>query len=199
MKTTQQVSAIDQQITKARLKIWTGFANGMSSLMNAVGDIMQENIQRRYDEGEISQKQAEEEFERQKALQYSTLWIQTIAGATGAFMQDKKAYPAPWNYIIAGIDLASTLATGIAQTIKIKNTKFGGGGDSGGSSAPSAPTIQDVQVAPLLNERVDAQTMTAMNTSALLNKSENQRVYILQSDITKSNDQVKTRVSQTTF
>lgn len=179
-------------------KSTTTMFKSVGGLMDAVGDIMEQNIKRREEEGQISEEQAKAEFERVKKVQIAALWINTIAGAAGAFMQDMKSYPAPFNSIIAALDFATAMSLGIVQTRELKKQQYDS--DTSGGSG-SAPSIQQASVSPLLNPTTDVQTMTAMNTEDIANNtnSMDNRVYIRQTDIEDSQRQVAVRQSSTTF
>ena len=157
---------------------------------------MTENLRRKVDQGEISEEEAEKEFERQKTLQYGMTLLSTIAGAAEAYETAQRLGP-PMGPIIGAVNMAAALATGVAQVMQIKNMKYGSEGSA--SASVQTPSVQDVTVSPLLNERADAQTMTAMNTEALLSQSQNTRVYIMQSDLEASGKQVEVRQKSTTF
>ena len=185
-----------QAVVKTKKDIYKQFASSVQTLMSSINDIMAENLRRKVDQGEISEEEAEKEFERQKTLQYGMTLLSTIAGAAEAYETAQRLGP-PMGPIIGAVNMAAALATGVAQVMQIKNMKYGSEGSA--SASVQTPSVQDVTVSPLLNERADAQTMTAMNTEALLSQSQNTRVYIMQSDLEASGKQVQIRQSQTSF
>lgn len=181
------------------IKDYTTFAKSMGSLLGAISDAKEEGIKQDVANGKISQERAEEEFERVKRMKIAELWITTLAGAAGAFLNDMGAYSFPFNAIIAALDFGTAMATGIAQTRQIKQQQFGDSG--GGGGAASTSSIASVGVSPLLNEELDPALMTQLDTSMAQaeNSSKEQRVYILQSDLEESSNQVKVREENTTF
>ena len=185
-----------QAVVKTKKDIYKQFASSVQTLMSSINDIMAENLRRKVDQGEISEEEAEKEFERQKTLQYGMTLLSTIAGAAEAYETAQRLGP-PMGPIIGAVNMAAALATGVAQVMQIKNMKYGSEGSA--SASVQTPSVQDVTVSPLLNERADAQTMTAMNTEALLSQSQNTRVYIMQSDLEASGKQVEVRQKSTTF
>ena len=185
-----------QAVVKTKKDIYKQFASSVQTLMSSINDIMTENLRRKVDQGEISEEEAEKEFERQKTLQYGMTLLSTIAGAAEAYETAQRLGP-PMGPIIGAVNMAAALATGVAQVMQIKNMKYGSEGSA--SASVQTPSVQDVTVSPLLNERADAQTMTAMNTEALLSQSQNTRVYIMQSDLEASGKQVEVRQKSTTF
>ena len=183
---------------KAKREQYKQLANGINSLMGSISNIMAENLRQKIDEGTISQEEAEKEFERQKSLQYSMALISTIAGAAEAYESAQRLGP-PMGPIIGAVNMAAAIATGMAQVMQIKNSKFGQEGSASSSAGGGAPAVADIQVAPLLNESLDMNNITAMSAQSMAEGNNDNRVYILQSDITKSNQQVEVRENETTF
>ena len=178
---------------KAQIDGFLNYADSVGGLMGSISDIMQQNIDQKVKNGEISEEEAQKEFERVKKLQIAELWLTTLSGAAGAFLQDMKSFPSPWNVIIAASDFATAMAMGAAQTKQIKSMQYGGEG--GGSSN----TVAQAKVSPLLNEALDSQTMTSLNIEGNTSKQPDTKVYILESDIQKAETRVKTREKNTTF
>ena len=86
-----------------------------------------------------------------------------------------------------------TLATGYAQVQKIRNTTFGGGGGGGAAQ----PTIITGAATPLLNEAQDLNELDAMYVTG--RQPQDQKVYVLESDITNAQNNRKVRVTESTF
>jgi hypothetical protein len=83
----------------------------------------------------------------------------------------------------------------VAQIAKIKSTQLGGGGSSVGS-ATAAP----VQTAP--EEYVPQYTQNATGESEITRLADsihNQRVYVVESDITEAQNRSKVRVTESTW
>ena len=114
-------------------------------------------------------------------------------------MRAVETYPAPYGAILGGIEAAAALASGIATIKEIESQRFDGmTGTSGlnGGQSPMATTFANA--VPLIDETADLNAMdrdTAVNEAA----QKEQRVYILQSDINKSEKQVEVRQNQSTF
>lgn len=183
----------DEKTKNNKIKAATSFARSIASLSKTVIDAKQSELQAEIDNGEITQEEAEKEFETLKSMNIATTIISTIAGAIGAYMQDKEAYPSPWNYIIAATDAAATLATGYAEVENIKRQTFNS------SSSSSSAGFSGAGATPLLNQNQDINQMTSLNVNGDSTTDKDNRVYILESDIQKSNNRVKTRESETTF
>lgn len=171
-------------------------ADAIGGLMSTIADGRKDNLERLLDEGKITEEEYKNRFEQIKKMELASLWVSTLAGAVGAFLQDKKAYPAPWNYIIGGIDMATTFATGVAQHRAIAAQTY----DS--ASKGSGGGTKQVSVSPLLNEQLDMSTLSSINTQEIADNTSNRqdtRVYILQQDIAESQTQVEVREQNTTF
>lgn len=164
----------------------------LGSLMGSIASAKEEGIKQDLANDEISQERADKEFERVKQIELAELWINTLAGAAGAFLQDMQSYPWPFNAVIAGLDFGTAMAMGIAQTRQIKQQTLNPSGGGGTSS----PSVGSVGVSPLLNETLDPQLMSQLNTQEAI---QDQKVYILQSELEQSGRQVEIRESDTTF
>lgn len=180
---------------KNNIKIATQLSRSVSNVMGTVSEIMQQNIEEKVKRGEITEEEAEKEFESVKKLQIAEAIINTLTGALQAQLSvwaPGSGITSVWAKIAMSAALGiQTLAAGYAQVQKIKSTTFGGGG--GGSSQP---TIITGAATPLLNEAQDINNLNAMNAA---NEQGEQKVYVLESDITNAQNRSKVRVSESTF
>lgn len=178
-----------QEINK-QYKYWNDLVSNIGSLFGSLADIYEEDIRVRQQREKWDEERTEKEFERVKNLQLAEVWMNTLAGSIGAFLQASANYPAPWGQILGGVAAASVLAAGIAQHAKIKNTSLGGGTGGGGVSTPNVGVTpidvrDDIQVSP--------------TTLAQSQSPADQRVYILEGDIQDSNKRVEIREANSTF
>ena len=194
IKEAERLKKKEEEIQMAKEATVVASTQAIVDVMGAVTDVMEENINRKLQEGKISEEQAEKEFERVKKMQLATLWISTLAGAAGAFLQDMKSYPSPYNAIIAGIDFATAMALGTAQHKKIKSQSYGSSGGDGGGSAG----LQAIAVQPLLDENEAYNTMQTLQIQGGAYNADT-RVYILESDIQDSMNRVQVRESSNVF
>lgn len=181
---------------KQNMKIAQQLSRSVANVMGTVSDIMQENIEEKVKRGEISEEEAEKEFENVKKLQIAEAIINTLTGALQAQMSvwapDSQIHGV-WTKIAMSAALGiQTLATGYAQVQKIRNTTFGGGGASGSAQ----PTIITGAATPLLNEAQDLNELDAMYVTG---QQKDTRVYVLESDITNAQNKQKVRVTESTF
>ena len=167
-------------------------AQSIGNCLGNISAIMEENINKQVEEGKISEEQAEKEFERVKKLQLSEVWINTLAGAAGAYMQAISSL-GPWLGIPVGTaNFAAAMALGIAQTKQIKAQTFGGGGGGGING------VQAIATQPLLDDTETLNNMTSMQIMGGYTQTDT-RVYILESDIQESISRVEVRESQSDF
>lgn len=180
---------------KQNMKIAQQLSRSVANVMGTVSDIMQANIEEKLKRGEISEEEAEKEFENVKKLQIAEAIINTLTGALQAQMSVWAAdsgIHGVWTKIAMSAALGiQTLAAGYAQVQKIRNTTFGGAG--GGAAQP---TIITGAATPLLNEAQDLNELDAMYVTG---QQPDTRVYVLESDITNAQNNKKVRVTESTF
>ena len=181
---------------KQNIKIAQQLSRSVANVMGTVSDIMQANIEEKVKRGEISEEEAEKEFENVKKLQIAEAIINTLTGALQSQMSvwaPDSGIPTVWAKIAMSAALGiQTLATGYAQVQKIRNTTFGGSG-----SGSTQPTIITGAATPLLNEAQDLNNLDAMYVTG--QQQQDTRVYVLESDITNAQNNQKVRVTESTF
>ena len=181
---------------KQNMKIAQQLSRSVANVMGTVSDIMQANIEEKVKRGEISEEEAEKEFENVKKLQIAEAIVNTLTGALQAQLSvwaPGSGIHSVWAKIAMSAALGiQTLATGYAQVQKIRNTTFGGGG--GGAAQP---TIITGAATPLLNEAQDLNELDAMYVTG--RQPQDTRVYVLESDITNAQNNRKVRVTESTF
>jgi hypothetical protein len=185
-----QKEAVEQQI-----KMYSDLANSIGDIFGSIADILEDDIKHKVENGELTQEEGEKQFKAVKAFQIAQATIQTISGAIAAFMSCQ-SLPWPANAIVGAVQAAAVTAAGVAQIAKIKNTQLGGGG---GSSAGS-PTAAPVQTAP--EEYVPQYTQNATGESEITRLADtikDQRVYVVESDITEAQNRSKVRVTESTW
>lgn len=187
-----QASEERKKIRLEEIQSYADAANSIADILGTVAQAEEERIQRQLDAGDISKEAAESQFKTVKQWQYAQTWINTIAGMTAALTAPSMQATGPAGWVAAATQAASLLATGIAQTIKIKNTKFNGEGvSSGGSGVSASPSVTPIDVR---NDIQQSPTVLPDSQSP-----RNQRVYILERDIQDSNRRVEVRENNSTF
>ena len=181
---------------KQNMKIAQQLSKSVANVMGTVSDIMQANIEEKVKRGEISEEEAEKEFENVKKLQIAEAIVNTLTGALQAQLSvwgpDSQIHGVWAKIAMSALLGAQTLATGYAQVQKIRNTTFGGGG-----SGAAQPTIITGAATPLLNEAQDINDLDAMYVTG--RPPQDTKVYVLESDITNAQNNRKVRVTESTF
>lgn len=189
---------------KEQIDITTKLMKGTANLMGGIADIMKANIDQKVENGEISEEEAEKEFERVKALQIAEATLNTLSGAIIAYDTAQSLGPV-MGPIIGGINAAAVTAMGIAQIQQIKQQKYNSSGNisspsAGGAGSVQTVDFQNVSVNPLLDPERDAAALReAERDRDIYEQPKEQRVVILQSDLEDSSKQVEIRQNQSTF
>jgi hypothetical protein len=153
-----------------------------SSMMNALADQQDET--------------SKDGFEKQKKLQIASATISMLQGMAGAFSQSMAAFAFPLGPIIGSAMSALVAATGIAQINQIKKQTFNGGGSGAVASTPSAsPSVTAVQAmgGPAVNPVTNIE---GASTEGTIQES---RVWVSETDITDTQNKVKTVETESTY
>ena len=126
----------------------------------------------------------DENSEQYKQLQIANSWINTLSGSIAAFMSGiQSGIPWPGNLILAGVLGASTFATGAAQ---ISNMQSGNHSNALTSSASSVGTSE-------------YETEVFRQQSDMFTSVKDQRVIVLENDITRTQRRVAVREHSVTY
>lgn len=186
---------------EAEIKSWSSLATSIGNITDSIIDYDNNRLQAMVENGEISEEQAEKQFESNKKFQIATAVVSMLAGATGIFMdtmRDHTIQPTWLRPALAATQAAGVLASGAVQIQKIKQAKFGGstsGSDGGGSMASGA---MSASVTPLLDENLDVNSYTQLNTENTSNERET-KVYVVESDIRDVQNKVDVRENSSSF
>lgn len=161
---------------KSGKKDWTTYANGAA---NAIGFVSQVT-QALADQQDTS---TEEGFEKQKKLQRASVILSGIQGSVAAVANSIRDLGMPVGAIVGGAMFTAISAMTAAQVAAINKTSFDGGGSP-----------NNVSVTPVV-----AGIDESLPTQTVVTNQQDQRVYILESDIQSSNKRVKVREENTTF
>lgn len=176
---------------------WFNYAqeaiNGIGDLFGGLADYYEADIKAKQANNEISEEEANEMYEKVKALKISEAIISTISGAIGAFMQAVSAYPPPWGEILGGVSAAAVTAAGMAQVAQIKQQQLG----SSGGSVKAIATPQTQVYQPDYVESLTGDS----EISNLRNSYMNQpiKAYVVESEITDSQRRSNTRQNESSF
>ena len=148
----QKLREQEQQSQQQDLKSFQSYANAASSVLGSVAGAWQNAIRAQVEAGELSEEEAEEQFEMTKVFQYAQTLINTIAGAVAAFAApDNVTQAQKW------AQFAAVMASGMASVVSIATTKYG-------STSTSAATTTAASAASAAAPSID----TTPTTSRLL-------------------------------
>lgn len=153
---------------------------------------------------EEEQKAYNKAFKANKAVQYANTVVNTATAAMSAYSAMAGIpFVGP---ILGAAAAAAAVAAGAIQikTISAQQPEditggSGGGGtaDGGGSGAPTTPTID---VNALLNADQESQNLNSdYYTDLQTSKAQEQKVYVVESDISETQNTTRTQVSQSSF
>ena len=163
---------------------------GMSDLFSSLADLY---------ESDSDITEAEER--KVKNLRIASATIEMLNGVVTAVAQAQQLGPIA-GPIMAGINSAAVIAAGTANIRKIQQTDVSK--NAGGTTSPTAPATSTIPaaVAPPTHsmEVQQVRTVTSASEEERLNQmAQEQRVYILSSDIEASQKAIRTRVQESTF
>lgn len=194
----QSVADAKKALVEAQIGYWSDLATGIGSIMGSISEMYEEDIKARQKRGDISQEQAEAEFENVKNLQIAEATINTISGAIAAFM-GCQSLGQPWGAILGAVQAAAVTAAGIAEIAKIKKTTLGSSSSSssGGATALASvqPMMQDYTAQPVQTYTGKDETDTLVN--ALTERPI--RSYVVESDISAKQELAHKRNNETSF
>lgn len=185
-----------QRVTNAL----TSMASSISSILGSVSDAILSNANAQREAGKISEEEYEKQFKTAKAFQIAQATINTIAGAVAAFM-GITADTGGWGIAAAAIEAAAVLAAGFAQIAQIRATNPDtGGGSGGGGGGSNTFTLPSVMVdEPTYQQNLTNQSDIDALANALGGKMGDQRVVLVESDVTIAQDRAKKVQMETSF
>ena len=132
-----------------------------------------------------------EGFERNKKLQVANATIGMLVGITNALSGAFTTKSGPWDLILAGIQASAIATSGAIQIANINKQRFdGSGGDSNVSVTPNVNLSDSMPIQYTRELMTDTET-TEMNKST--------RVYVLESDISETQENVSVKEANATF
>ena len=197
VQNSEQSKQAEIEHAAAVIDTYSNLASSLGSLMGDIASIWQDNIKQRYENGEITKEQAEEEFENSKKMQIATAIVNGLAGVATAVSTAMQLGPIA-GPIVGAINSALVMTTTMAQISKIKQTKFDSGSTSVNNSS-SAPTNAATAYTPTYSTNVTGQSETTDLANAVKEGQNDMRVYVVESDIAQSAKRVEVREEESTF
>lgn len=192
----QQKIDLDEQVSNKRKALWNEesqlrnklskeekqyYIQTAAQALNSVGNLI----------GAMSDL-FEEGSKEQKDMQIASAVVNGLAGVANAWAQALGSYPPPFSYIMGGLSTATVVATTAAQIRKIKS----GTDDISGTGSAAAAT-------PVVGTVLDTAALSSQLTSEtefdLQQKAQDTRVYVVEEDITRTQDDVKVTVDESDF
>lgn len=174
-------------------KGWKTYANIAGQSISSVGTML----------GSLADQQktdTKEGFEQQKKLQVAASLMNMLGGIVSAWssaMNPANAWMTVYGQIAMGAAMSAMMAgTAAAQISQIQSTSFGG---SSSASAGSTSLPSYASVSPVLNNEADINSMISLSQTADSAVRNSQKVYILQSELEASGQQVRVRERNTSF
>ena len=136
-----------------------------------------------------------EGFEKQKKMQIAAATMNMLGGIISTWtsvMNPSNAWMTIWGQIAMGVaQSASILGMGIANIQKIKQTTFDGGGNTAGANVSSGALASSI-IAP----SAYSQSVQGASTEQAITDS---RVYVLESDISKTQGRVSVQETENRY
>ena len=163
---------------KSGKKDWTTWANGAASAIGVASQVTQALA-------EQQDTSTKEGFDKQKKLQQASVILSGIQGSVSAVTNAIRDLGFPTGPIVGGAMATAILAMTAAQYAAIERTSFEGGGSPASAGVSVTPVVSGID--------------ESLPTQTVVTNQQDQRVYILESDIQSSNKRVKVREENTTF
>lgn len=164
---------LDQQHASSILQTANTYAQTVQMIGSSISGVLQE-VMSNYDENS----------EEYKKMAVANAVIQTISGQLGAFFSGvNSGVPAPWNFLLGGVLATAALATGLIGIANIKS------GNLGGNISSSASNVG----------RGEYETTAYAQQTEMMSTVTDQRVYVLESDISSAQNNVSVMEADNTF
>lgn len=161
----------EQAQADRKLNIQKAYINTYQTISSEISNVLGE-VMNMYDENS----------KEYLNLKYAQGVTDTISGSLAAFMSGvESGLPAPLNFILGGVLSASTLAVGIMQLANLKK---------GNLQNTSASTVD-------IGTEYD--TLSYAQNSEIVGAIQDQRCYVVESDITSTQNRVQVAETQATF
>lgn len=182
---TANWETLHKQIQKGGEKAFTAYAQIAAVGLNSIGTMLTELG----NEQDTSNKKG---FEAQKKYQYGATVVNMLAGIASAWASSMQL-PPPVNIIVGTLMSGLMATTGGLQLSKISKTKFGdkGGGADASSATPNANAVSSV-IAPV-------QYTQDVQGASIEGAIQDSRVFVVESDITNTQDRVAVTESEARY
>lgn len=180
---TANWDTLNENIQKGGKEAFTAYTQIAATALSAVAQLFNGLAA----EQDTSNKEG---FESSKKYQIAGATMSMLAGIASAWASSMQLGPIA-GPIMGSILSAFMLATGIMQINKIKSTQFNGGSTSGSSATPNTSAVASIQ-SPVQY----TQDVQGTNIEGAIKDS---RVYVVESDITNTQNKVDVAESEARF
>lgn len=195
--TEEEKAKLQAKIDAEQKKLDKNLVKKQEATMEAQNNVIQKNEKKKEKIRDMGNKAlsqglatatalAGDNAEAQKGIQVADAIINTISGAVGAFQGITKD-TGGWGIALATATAAMVTAAGMANVKEIIDTKIPGG-DGSGSAASTAPSINASSVASLTDSTQAVNTVIGDETIQAMS---DQRVYVVESDITSTQKKIE--------
>lgn len=195
----------NRAVVAENVSTYSGLASSLAGIGNEIASFWKDSIDERVESGELSEKEAEKEFERVKALQISMAIINGLAGIATAVAQAMTLGPVV-GPIVGSVNAALVATTTALQVAEIKKQKFKSSGSSTSSSISSSsasPTSAAVASNPSYTSNVtgasEEENLKNAIESGTRKGNMDMRVYVVESDIREAGKKAEVRDYESTF
>lgn len=182
----QRVTEKTKTELEKRKKMQQNYQKAIGSIVGSIGKILSSIG------GVLEQGSSE-----WKAVMTAEAIISTIKGGIDAYMGMIAAIPGPYGIAAGAAAAIATVAAGMAEVAKIQSTDISTGG--GGSSTSSNTSLGSVSPSAVQVAATQVTNTRQTSTTTDIEELPEQRVYVLESDITDAQNNVRTTVRQATF
>ena len=169
----EQRAQIAQEGSRRRLNIAKAYVNAYQTISTQTLNIMSAIM-----DG------MDENSQEYKNMKYAQGVIDTLSGTLAGFMSGvESGLPAPWNLILAAATAGSVFATGMIQLNNLKHERLANGAQSNTNTGNFS----------------EYDTLSYMQNSEILGNIQDTRVYVVESDITSTQNRVQVAETQATF
>lgn len=184
---------------KDQVKAYSDYARAIGSIYGDIADTLEQDIRNKVENGDITEKQGERQFQWVKGLKIAESTINTITGAIAAYMSCQESFPQPYATILGAIQAATVTAAGLMQIQKIKATQLNAANpstsDMGSAVSSSAAMTVPEEYVPQYYRNATGESELVRLTDSI----RDQKVYVLESDITDAQDHSKRVRVESTF
>lgn len=178
----KQQQADNRQLAQNITTTFTSALNAASTVLSAV----QEGIDTTNKEG----------FEKNKKLQIANATIGMLVGITNAIAGLFTTKSGPWDIALAAMQAGAIAASGKIQIDNIKNQKFDGSGSGDVGNLNGVGATPNISMADMIPINYTREVLTDTETT---NLNREQRIYVLESDITETQENVSVKEANSSF